>query len=154
MYSHRAKGQQVDAIDLDPYGCPTIFLDSAVQAVRDGGLLLVTATDMAVLAGNSPETCHAKYGSVSLRARFCHEMALRILVRSVEARANAYSRYVEPLLCVSADFYVRAFLRVRYSPRQVKSSTSKLAMVHHCPGCGSWAMQPLGEVKMAGQQPK
>ena len=36
-----------DAVDLDPYGSPSHFLDSAVQAVAEGGLLLVTATDMA-----------------------------------------------------------------------------------------------------------
>ena len=36
-----------DAVDLDPYGSPTQFLDSAVQAVSEGGLLLVTCTDMA-----------------------------------------------------------------------------------------------------------
>ena len=39
-----------EVVDLDPYGSPTQFLDSAVQAVAEGGLLCVTATDM---AGNS-----------------------------------------------------------------------------------------------------
>lgn len=73
MYKCR-KDNRFDAIDLDPYGCPSIFLDSAIQAVNEGGLLLVTATDMAVLAGNAPETCYSKYGSVSLRMKACHEM--------------------------------------------------------------------------------
>lgn len=36
-----------DAVDLDPYGSPTTLLDTAVQAVAEGGLLMVTATDMA-----------------------------------------------------------------------------------------------------------
>lgn len=36
-----------EAVDLDPYGSPAQFLDSAVQAISEGGLLLVTATDMA-----------------------------------------------------------------------------------------------------------
>ena len=34
-------------MDLDPYGTPAQLLDSAVQAVSEGGLLLITATDMA-----------------------------------------------------------------------------------------------------------
>ncbi len=34
-------------MDLDPYGSPAQLLDSAVQAVSEGGLLLITATDMA-----------------------------------------------------------------------------------------------------------
>lgn len=75
MYQHRKN--RFDIIDLDPYGCPSIFLDSAVQAIEDGGLLLVTATDMAVLAGNSPETCYSKYGSISLKIKCCHEMVSR-----------------------------------------------------------------------------
>ena len=36
-----------DVVDLDPYGSPSHFLDSAVQSVAEGGLLMVTATDMA-----------------------------------------------------------------------------------------------------------
>lgn len=118
-----------DAVDLDPYGSPSILLDSAVQvpgcaglhpaagvgraggpreggaaclglrcmaaeaapaaaaaqqrvgllrpltarapaapaqAVSEGGLLLVTATDMAVLCGNNGEACYAKYASYPL----------------------------------------------------------------------------------------
>ncbi len=42
-------------VDLDPYGTPSTLLDSAVQSVADGGLLMVTATDMAVLCGNNGE---------------------------------------------------------------------------------------------------
>lgn len=36
-----------DVVDLDPYGSPCHLLDSAVQSLADGGLLMVTATDMA-----------------------------------------------------------------------------------------------------------
>jgi len=36
-----------DAVDLDPYGSPCQLMDSAVQAVAEGGMLMVTATDMA-----------------------------------------------------------------------------------------------------------
>jgi tRNA (guanine26-N2/guanine27-N2)-dimethyltransferase len=44
-----------DVVDLDPYGTPAMFLDSAMQSVKDGGLMLITATDMAVLCGNNKE---------------------------------------------------------------------------------------------------
>ena len=53
MYSNRKFADRFDVIDLDPYGSPTQFLDGAVQAVKDGGLLCVTCTDMAVLCGNA-----------------------------------------------------------------------------------------------------
>lgn len=38
------------------------------------GLLCVTCTDMAVMAGNSGETCYSKYGSISIKTKYCHEM--------------------------------------------------------------------------------
>ena len=43
-----------EAVDLDPYGSPSQFLDTAVQAVSEGGLMLVTATDMAGVAATHP----------------------------------------------------------------------------------------------------
>ena len=54
--------------------------------MAEGGLLCVTATDMAVLAGNAPETCYTKYGALSLRSKNCHEMGLRILLQSIESQ--------------------------------------------------------------------
>lgn len=77
MVMYRNMANRFDAIDLDPYGCPSAFLDAAVQSVSEGGLLLITATDMAILAGNTPETCYLKYGAVSLKSKSCHEMASR-----------------------------------------------------------------------------
>jgi tRNA (guanine26-N2/guanine27-N2)-dimethyltransferase len=56
LYAHREEPDRVDVVDLDPYGTAAPFIDSAVQSVSDGGLLAVTCTDLAVLAGsNYPE---------------------------------------------------------------------------------------------------
>ena len=83
MYQNREPASaRFDVIDLDPYGTAAPFLDAAVQAVQDGGLLAVTCTDLAVLCGNHSEACHAKYGSTSLRGKHCHEFALRIVLSS------------------------------------------------------------------------
>ncbi|KAH7950118.1 hypothetical protein HPB49_019771 [Dermacentor silvarum] len=124
LLMHMHKTDRFDIIDLDPYGSPAPFLDAAVQAVQDKGLLLVTCTDMAILCGNSSETCRAKYGAVSLKTKCCHEMALRIVLQSIESHANRYGRYTEPLLAISVDFYVRVFVRVYTGPAIVKRSTS------------------------------
>lgn len=112
MYQHRHRNR-FDCVDLDPYGSPSPFLDAAVQCVADGGLLMVTATDMAVLCGNLPESCFAKYGSVSLKNKACHEMALRILLHAVQTSAARYGRFIHPLLSISVDFYVRLFIQVK-----------------------------------------
>lgn len=38
---HTHKMDRFDVIDLDPYGSPAVFLDAAVQAVKDKGKLAV-----------------------------------------------------------------------------------------------------------------
>uniref|UniRef100_A0A453IE63 tRNA (guanine(26)-N(2))-dimethyltransferase n=1 Tax=Aegilops tauschii subsp. strangulata TaxID=200361 RepID=A0A453IE63_AEGTS len=76
--------KEFDVVDLDPYGSPSVFLDSAVQAVADGGLLMCTATDLAVLCGTNGEVCYSKYGSYPVKGKYCHEMALRILLACIE----------------------------------------------------------------------
>lgn len=48
--------------------------------------------------------------------------ALRILLHSLDLRANCYQRYIVPLLCVSADFYIRVFVRVFTGQAKVKMS--------------------------------
>lgn len=54
------------------------------------GLLCITCTDMAVMAGNSGETCYSKYGSVSIKSRYCHEMV----------RATKCTQYRYNVICV------------------------------------------------------
>ncbi|XP_043653247.1 probable tRNA (guanine(26)-N(2))-dimethyltransferase [Drosophila teissieri] len=147
MYLSTHPEKRFDAVDLDPYGCPNRFLDGAMQCLVDGGLLLVTATDMAVLAGNAPEACYVKYGSVPLRMKCCHEMALRILLHCIESHANRYGKYIEPLLSISADFYIRIFVRVYVGQAQCKLSMSKQSWIYQCTGCETFTLQPLGITK-------
>ncbi|CAH2055301.1 unnamed protein product [Thlaspi arvense] len=135
---------EFEVVDLDPYGSPSIFLDSAIQSVADGGLLMCTATDMAVLCGGNGEVCYSKYGSYPLRAKYCHEMALRILLASIESHANRYKRYIVPVLSVQMDFYVRVFVRVYTSASAMKNTPLKLSYVYQCIGCDSFHLQPVG----------
>ena len=143
MYRHKHIKNRFDVVDVDPYGSPTPFLDAAVQSVKDGGLLCVTCTDVAVLCGNASEACHAKYGAMSLRTKFCHEMALRIVLQCVESHANRYSRYIVPMLSVSVDFYVRLYIKVFSGQSKVKESVTKLSMLYVCSSCGAYHLQPL-----------
>ena len=94
-----------------------------MQAVEDDGVLMVTCTDMATLCGNAPEACLARYGTVGLRTPACHELALRIMLQCIDAHANRYSRYIRPLVCVSVDFYIRLFVRVKTGAQTAKSNS-------------------------------
>ncbi|KAI9102722.1 N2,N2-dimethylguanosine tRNA methyltransferase-domain-containing protein [Phlyctochytrium arcticum] len=143
---YRSIGTPFEVIDLDPYGSASPFLDAAVQAVSDGGLLCITCTDMAVLAGSQSEACWAKYGGMSIpNAPYCHEMGLRLLVHAIQTSAAKYKRCIEPLLCLSIDFYVRVFVKVFTSAQLVKKTASKSSLVYHCTGCKSFVTQSMGK---------
>ncbi|KAI5442719.1 probable tRNA (guanine(26)-N(2))-dimethyltransferase 1 [Lathyrus oleraceus] len=139
-----ANPKEFDVVDLDPYGSPSVFLDSAVQAVADGGILMCTATDMAVLCGGNGEVCYSKYGSYPTKGKYCHEMALRIVLASIESHANRYKRYIVPVLSVQKDFYLRVFVRIYTSASAMKNTPLKLSYVYQCTGCDSFHLQPLG----------
>ncbi len=38
MMEHRSIASRFDVVDIDPYGSPSQFLDSAVQCIEDGGM--------------------------------------------------------------------------------------------------------------------
>lgn len=144
MYSRRQPLDNYDVIDLDPYGTVSPFLDSAVQAVADGGLLCITCTDMAVLCGSFPEKCFSLYGAVPLKNGYVHEAALRILLHAIEAAANKHKKYIVPWLSLSVDFYVRVFVRVYEAPAEVKRSLLKRALVVQSVHCPAFFLQPMG----------
>lgn len=83
-----------DVVDVDPYGSPAHLLDAAVQAVSEGGMLCVTATDTSVLCGTSPEACFAKYGCMPFRSKYQHEQAVRILLSHINSHAARYRKCV------------------------------------------------------------
>ncbi|KAI0324526.1 N2,N2-dimethylguanosine tRNA methyltransferase [Cubamyces sp. BRFM 1775] len=147
MYNHRSERNRVDVVDLDPYGTAAPFIDASVQCVNDGGLLCVTCTDMSVLATtNYPEKCFSNYGGAPVKAEYCHEAALRLVLHTLSTSAARYGRYIQPLLSLSIDFYVRLFVRVFTAPVEVKKLFSQTAVYHVCSGCQSFYEQPLGRV--------
>lgn len=83
MNQKRAERKFFDVVDLDPYGSAIPFLESGLSALRNGGLLAVTFTDMAVLCARRPHVCSYKYGSVPLPNKYCHEFALRMVLHMI-----------------------------------------------------------------------
>lgn len=65
--------------------------------------------------------CISKLVLPSANAHPCHQ-ALRIVLHSLDLHANCYQRFVVPLLSISADFYVRVFVRVFTGQAKVKAS--------------------------------
>lgn len=138
-----------DVIDLDPYGTAAPFLDSALQAIKDGGLLCVTCTDAGVWASNGyPEKAFALYGGTPLKGSHSHEGGLRLILHALATSASKYGLAIEPLLSLSIDFYARVFVRVHRSAAEAKFAAGNMMLVYNCDaGCGAWKTQPLAATK-------
>ena len=136
-------------IDLDPYGTAAPFLDAALQAIVDGGLLCVTCTDSGVFASlGYLEKTYSQYGGLPLKGAHAHEGGLRLILHAIATSAARYGIAIEPLLSLSIDFYIRVFVRIHRSPAEVKFLASKTMMVYNCDvGCGAWSVQHFARLK-------
>ena len=141
MYTHM---NEFDVIDLDPYGSAAPFLDAAVRSVRSGGLLCVTCTDSLVLCGNHPETCFQRYGGVAVKARFCHEASIRLMLSSIAQAAGKVKRSMTPLASFSIDFYYRVFVKIDDNPAEAVNGILKTGMVLKCVNCEAHSLTNLG----------
>lgn len=99
-------------VDLDPFGSPVPFLQSAIRGCRKKGILAITATDAAPLAGAQTIKCRRRYQSEPIRGYMCHEGGLRILMSTVARELAKFDRGMKPLLSFAADHYYRTYVRV------------------------------------------
>ena len=58
-----------DYIDIDPFGSPVGFVDSAMRSIKNGGVVACTATDTAALCGVYPRVCQRRYGAIPFHNR-------------------------------------------------------------------------------------
>ncbi|RMZ71555.1 hypothetical protein GMOD_00006680 [Pyrenophora seminiperda CCB06] len=149
MYSFCDK-KGYDVIDLDPYGTAAPFIDAAIQAINDDGMLCVTCTDSAIFASHGYlEKTYSQYGGLPFKGEPCHEGGLRLILHAIASSAARYGMAIEPLLSLSIDYYIRVFVRVRKAPNDVKLLAGKTMLVYHCEsGCGAWSTQFLARNKV------
>ncbi|HTY47907.1 MAG TPA: tRNA (guanine(26)-N(2))-dimethyltransferase [Methanomassiliicoccales archaeon] len=120
-----------DWIDLDPFGSPVYFVQAALQGLKRNGVLAITATDTAPLAGTHAKKCMRRYMARPLRSPIGHEVGLRILIGYTAREAAQLDMGVHPLLCFYADHYFRCFLRVRTTAAAADASLSQLGYLDY-----------------------
>ena len=132
---HSAPDERFDFVDLDPFGSPVRFLDSAIRSLRNGGMMAVTATDMAALCGVHSSACRRKYFSTALRTEYCHELAVRILLGALVVAAAKYEFAVSPVFSHSSDHYIRSYACLTLNLRKTDDCLRELGYVAHCFSC-------------------
>lgn len=124
-----------DAIDVDPYGSPSPFLDSSLIALHNKGLLALTATDTAPLCGVNSKACFRKYLGKPLRTEYCHELGLRLLISSVVLSAARYNLGVKTLFSHSTAHYLRVYLYLQRGAQRANEAIETLGYILHCFQC-------------------
>jgi tRNA (guanine26-N2/guanine27-N2)-dimethyltransferase len=132
---HGAPRKRFDIIDIDPFGSPVPYLDSAVRALRNKGLLAATATDLAPLCGVHAKACVRKYGGKPLRTEYCHELAVRLLAGCIATVAAKQDIGVRVLFSHSTDHYIRVYAQIAYGAKKADASIETMGYVLHCFNC-------------------
>jgi len=130
-----APRKRFDAIDIDPFGSPVPYLDSAIRALRNGGLLALTATDMAPLCGVHPKACIRKYGGKPLRTEYCHELAVRLLAGCLATTAAKHDIGISVVFSHSTNHYIRIYATTKYGAKKADESIKNMGYILHCFRC-------------------
>jgi tRNA (guanine26-N2/guanine27-N2)-dimethyltransferase len=132
---HGAPRQRFDVIDIDPFGPPIPFLDSAIRALRNNGLLMLTATDKAPLCGVHPRACIRKYGAKPLRTEYCQELAIRLLAGSLARASAKYDLGTRIVLSHSTKHYIRIYAILEHGAEKANENIKEIGYVIHCFEC-------------------
>ncbi len=102
-------------LDIDPFGSPVPFLDSAMQSSARRAVMEITATDTAALTGSSASACLRRYGAKIRTDEMAHDSALRLLMATVARTAAQHDRCIIPLLSSWDSHHIRVSVKVHRS---------------------------------------
>ncbi len=120
-------------IDIDPFGSPTPFIDSAIQSCSRLAVLDVCATDTAALTGSSPSACRRRYDAMAVVDDLRHDTGMRILLGALARAAARHDRVISPKLVIFDDHHIRATVLVRRSKEAASELHSCLGWRVHSP---------------------
>ena len=132
---HGAPRKRFDVVDVDPFGTPVPYMDSSIRALRNNGLLALTATDLAPLCGVHAKACIRKYGGRPLRTEYCHELAVRLLAGCTATLAAKHEIGIHVVFSHSTDHYIRVHAEIDYGAKKADESLKNLGYVLHCFNC-------------------
>jgi tRNA (guanine26-N2/guanine27-N2)-dimethyltransferase len=130
------EGERFGIVDLDPFGTPARHIDCVLRAVLDGGLISITATDTAVLAGVYPEVCMRRYYGRPLRTSYSNEVALRLVLSLTALTASRLDLGIKPIFCHSSQHYLRVYASLVVSNTAANQMIGNIGYIKHCFTCG------------------
>jgi len=130
-----------DLIDLDPFGCPNALLQSTLQAMRFGGVLLVASTDGRSPTGHDRFAAVRRFGAAARAHPSSWELALRLQMAAIAREAWLLGRGLDPLFSFSDGRTFRVAVRMRQRIRS--GEEQQLGFLARCDRCGDQAVQAM-----------
>ena len=127
--------KRFDIVDIDPFGTPAPYLDSAFRALKNKGLLAATATDLAPLCGVHAKACVRKYGGKPMRTEYCHELAVRLLAGCMASTAAKHDIGIRILFSHSSNHYIRVYAQIGYGCQKADENLKQTGYILHCFNC-------------------
>jgi tRNA (guanine26-N2/guanine27-N2)-dimethyltransferase len=125
--------RKFDAVDIDPFGTPAPFIDSAARGT--GRYLMVTATDTAPLCGAHKKAGIRRYFASAENNEYHAETGLRVLLGFLVREIAKYDRGLEPLFCFVKEHFVRLHVRLSYGAERADRAIARIGYVMQCPNC-------------------
>lgn len=126
---------EFNVVDLDPFGTPAPFVESAGIGLRKGGLICVTATDTSALCGTYKNPCIRKYRARPLKTEYCHELGIRILAGFIALTLSKFQKYVDFQFSHSTQHYLRLYAIIGKGANNTDRSLQNIGYIAHCPYC-------------------
>ncbi len=123
-----------DLIDIDSFGSPTTVINTALWAIKLGGLLYLTSTDGRTTGGHALEKSVQTYGACARSHPAVHEQGLRLLIGCAAQQAATRGFAIEPVFSIFNGTIHRAMVRVVKQPWQDKY----YGFLTYCHGCGQF----------------
>jgi len=128
LNNYTFSGIPVDYIDIDPYGSPIPYIDSAVKPLAKNAYLGVTATDSGPLTCSHWLKALRRYNIVCIDTDFDKELGLRILIYNIVYRGSSQDVALKPILSYSHRYYYRVFFKT------VRSGGEAYKLLDNCRG--------------------
>ncbi|GAB4309031.1 MAG: tRNA (guanine(10)-N(2))-dimethyltransferase [Methanobacteriaceae archaeon] len=130
----KCKGK-FDVVDIDPFGTPSYYIESAAISLKSGGLLCVSATDTSSLCGTYRNPCIRKYMAKPLKTEYCHENGIRILAGFIARVFAKYKKSIQVLFSHSSEHYMRIYLTINKGAAITDQSLKDMGFILHCKKC-------------------
>jgi|Deesub1362A_J573_1020465.scaffolds.fasta_scaffold00922_13 tRNA (guanine26-N2/guanine27-N2)-dimethyltransferase len=122
-----------DHVDVDPFGSPVEFIDSACYSAKK--YLSVTATDTAALCGSATLAGLRKYSAFAVKTDVYPEIGVRMLIGFIAREATRYEKHVRVVASWSKEHYYRVHIKLKKSASLSGKVYEKIGYIFYCPRC-------------------